>query len=89
MTCLGCERIAVSPVVLDTGEAVCSYCEAWKEECFKRHRHIENMFKLDRVGRNTYIDSLVQSEGQVSADRTKTGFLTEWEARKRKAESDL
>lgn len=80
--CLGCQRIEVAPVVLDTGATVCNFCPSWKDECLKRQRHVETMRRMTQEARRAYINRVSEREGDVAAERTKEAYIKDWTARK-------
>jgi hypothetical protein len=77
MTCLGCNFIETSPVVLRTGETVCSSCEDWRLECEARE-----VLKRDLDGRRDYLGGVDEKRGRAAGDYLRAEILAQWKAKK-------
>lgn len=67
--CLGCSGIETKPVTLITGETVCSYCPAWKQECLDRDNKAKELMGMELVPRRAAFRAYRDAHGQVAADR--------------------
>lgn len=70
-------------VTLSCGEAVESTDPRWRDECAARQRHVQTLRALGLDARRTYLATVEQHEGALSAARLKEAFARDWEDRKK------
>ena len=87
--CLGCARLedpAAPTVTLLSGAVVCTWCEAWRQECFDRQQEAYAVLALrDRPARQAYLARREAALGTEYRRRLEAVILQTWEARRRAA----
>lgn len=74
--CLGCNRIEIRSVTLQSGVTVCDYCPAYRHEC-------EVMEVVRMQGkRREYIDGVAKQRGPAAAKRIEQDVRDELARRK-------
>jgi hypothetical protein len=72
----------MNTVTLINGTQVATDSDAWREECLVRHRHVQNLRRLDRLGCHDYLTRVRRAEGDVAGDRLQQAYADDWERRK-------
>lgn len=69
-------------VTLIDGTAVDSNDRRWLAETQQRLKHMQNMQRMDRVMRGTYLSTVERAEGLEAARRLAKAYVADWEQRK-------
>jgi hypothetical protein len=84
--CLGCSRLenpACNTVVLLSGETVCTWCEAWRLECYAREVEARAILAMsDREVRRAHLSRLEARHGAEYRARLEATVLGLWERRR-------
>ena len=90
MSCLGCNRLETDQVTkLIDGTVVCTWCEAWRQECEARHI----LAIPDKVARREYLRGreengkvvkrgILQVRGEKACADLEAMVMKVWEARR-------
>ena len=83
--CLGCSRLedpAAPTVTLLSGAVCCTWCEAWRQECFDRQQEAYTVLRMS--DRATRLAHLSKREAEFRR-RLEAVILQTWESRRRAA----
>lgn len=84
--CTGCSRLeddAACVQLAATGETVCTWCDAWREECATRHGIAGDILRMgSKEERHAELDRHEAAYGKVSRDRLAAEVLRVWELRR-------
>ena len=87
--CLGCARLEDSStptVTLLSGAVVCSWCDAWRQECLQRQEEAHAVLRMaDRETRRAHLDLLQARHGDEYRRRLEATILDTWNRRRASA----
>lgn len=80
--------VAPATVTLANGDRVPGDSLMWKDECLKRHNHVQVMRTISGVAeRRAYVAQVARAEGNESSKRLTEAYERDFRARKAAAEA--